>query len=343
MIPRLLRQLLAGGDIAAADLEAVLHEVLRGGTDPAALGGLLIALAGRPLDAAALAAGARVLRGHGVAIRPQVRPLVDTCGTGGDGAGTFNVSTAAAMVVAAAGCAVAKHGNRGVSSAVGSADVLEELGCVLELTPDAACTALDATGFVFLFAPCFHPAMRHVAPVRRALGVRTLFNLLGPLANPAAAERQLLGVYDPAATEPMAVALRELGCRAALVVHCDGIDELGLHAPTFGHRLHAGLVEPFRCEPADLGLRSAPLAELRGGDRARNAALLRQALTGSGGACSDVVALNAAAALQVAGAVADLRAGLLLARERMANGSALRVLDRYRATSRRLGAQQVGA
>jgi len=267
----------------------------------------------------------------------QVRPLVDTCGTGGDGAGSFNVSTAAALVVAAAGCAVAKHGNRAVSSKVGSADVLEAAGCALDLPPEAAALLLDATGFAFLFAPAFHPALRHAAPVRRALGVRTLFNLLGPLANPALAPFQLLGVYAPALTLPVAEALRELGTAAALVVHCDGLDEIGLHAATVGHRLREGRIEPFRFEPEALGLPRAALAAIAGTDSpAGNAALLRESLGGAAGARSDVVAVNAAAALELCGAARDLAHGLAIARRCQSSGAALRVLERHAESSTRL-------
>ncbi|MFH0944111.1 MAG: anthranilate phosphoribosyltransferase, partial [Planctomycetota bacterium] len=299
--------------------------------------GLLVALAGVTPDAALLAAAARVLRSHAVAIHPTVRPLVDTCGTGGDGLSTFNISTAAAMAVAAAGAAVAKHGNRGVSSPVGSADVLEAAGCAVSLVPEAARTLLDATGFAFLFAPVFHPAMAHVAGVRRTLGIRTIFNLLGPLTNPALAEHQLVGVFDPKLTSVMAGALKELGSRGAMVVHCDGLDEIGLHAVTTGHRLKDGEIEALRIDPEALGLARAPLEALRGPlDAAGNCELLKRSLAGDAGPLSDVVALNAAAALQVAGRVDTLLQGLEQVRERMRSGAALRVLDRYAESSRRL-------
>jgi len=311
--------------------------VMRGQFEPVQLAGLLVALATRPVEGPWLAAAARALRAHRIAVAVQVRPLVDTCGTGGDGAGSFNVSTAAAMIVAAAGCAVAKHGNRAVSSKVGSADVLEAAGCALELQPDEARLLLDATRFAFLFAPGFHPALRHAAPVRRALGVRTLFNLLGPLVNPALAPFQLLGVYAPSLTLPVAEALRELGAAAALVVHCAGLDEIGLHAATTGHRLREGRIEPFRLEPDRLGLQRAPLAAIAGSDTAAaNARLLRDALGGGGGARSDVVAVNAAAALELCGAVPDLQHGLEAARQCMHGGGALRVLERYAESSTRL-------
>lgn len=334
-VSKLLRDVVANKPIDTVLLEEVLSHAMTGQADPVALGGLLTALACREPEADWLVAGALALRAHGIAVRPQVRPLVDTCGTGGDGSGTFNVSTAAAFVVAAAGCAVAKHGNRGVSSPVGSADVLEACGVQLEQTPQRACELLDATGFAFLFAPSFHPAMRHVAPIRRALGVRTLFNLLGPLANPARAEFQLVGVYSPALTKVVAEALRLLGSRGALVVHCDGVDEIGLHAVTTAHQLIDGEVRPVAIDPADCGVARDGLDALRGAeDKHRNAALLRQALSGEGAARSTVVALNAGAALWVAQRVPTMRDGFELAQKVMQRGGAERVLDRYVESSR---------
>lgn len=329
-VQNLLRAVVAGDPVDAALLEDVLSTAMVGDADPVALGGLLSALACREPKAEWLVAGARALRAHGVVVRPQVRPLIDTCGTGGSGSGTFNVSTAAALTVAGAGCAVAKHGNRGVSSPVGSADVLEAAGVQLEQTPQRARELLDAVGFAFLFAPAFHPAMRHVAPIRRALGVRTLFNLLGPLASPARAEFQVVGVYDAKLTGVVADALRQLGSEGALVVHCDGVDEIGLHAITSAHRVCDGRVEETQIDPFALGLQRAELAALRGStDKDENAAMLREALAGEGGARSDVVAINAAAALLVAGRVPDLAAGLEVARGVMRSGAALRVLERY--------------
>lgn len=327
---RLLKSVLAGEDVDAGLLQEVLDEAMRGAAEPIALGGLLAALACREPRAQWLAAGARALRNHGIAVRPQVRPLVDTCGTGGDGSGTFNVSTATALAVAGAGCAVAKHGNRGVSSPVGSADVLEAAGVALEQTPERARELIDAVGFAFLFAPAFHPAMRHVGPVRRALGVRTLFNLLGPLANPARAEFQLVGVYAPQLTHVVAEALQQLGSEGALVVHCDGVDEIGLHAVTVAHELRDGRVRELRIDPVELGFAKAPLDALAGAaDSRENATLLREALAGEGGARSDVVTLNAGAALYVCGAAPTIAAGVESARAVIARGAALRVLDRY--------------
>ncbi|MEM7203635.1 MAG: anthranilate phosphoribosyltransferase [Planctomycetota bacterium] len=345
MIQSLLRQVVAGDAIPPAALEDALHAIMQGDVDPVPVAGLLVGLATRPLEPQLLAAAARALRAHRVAIQPNVRPLVDTCGTGGDGAGTFNISTSAALVVAGAGAAVAKHGNRGVSSPAGSADVLEAAGCALQLSaPEQARDLLDATGFAFLFAPAFHPAMAHVAPVRRALGVRTLFNVLGPLANPALAERQLIGVYDPDLTAIMAAALQELGSQAAWVVHCDGLDEIGLHAITHGHQLREGRIEPLTIDPRELGLATAPITALAGaGDAGGNAELLRRAIAGETGPRGDVVALNAAAALVVAGMAPALPEGLEMARRSMSTGRAERVLDRYVASSQRAAAAMTGA
>jgi anthranilate phosphoribosyltransferase len=340
MIPQLIEKLLGGEPADPRALEDALHQIMMGEAHPSQTAGLLVALRVREPDAPTLAACARAMRAHRIAVQTEVRPLVDTCGTGGDRTGTFNISTAAALVVAAAGGAVAKHGNRSVSSRAGSADVLESSGAVLSLGPREAARSLNATGFAFLFAPVFHPAMANVAPVRKALGIRTLFNLLGPLANPALAQRQLLGVYDPAMTGVMAEALVELGCESALVVHCEGLDEIGLHGVTRGHFVNEGAVEPFRLDPEDLGLPRAPLEALEGGDASENAEILKAVLEGETGARGDVVALNAAAALGVAGLTRDLAEGLDVAREVLRSGGAARVLARYAETSRRLAAEE---
>jgi len=336
MIPPLIQSVVSGDPVDPAAVEDALHEIMQGKADPVQVGGLLIALASRPVEAPTLAAAARVLRAHQRSIHPNVRPLVDTCGTGGDGAGSFNISTTAAMVLAAAGCAVAKHGNRGVSSKVGSADVLEAAGCSLEIEPEAACQLLDATGFVFLFAPAFHPAMKNVADVRRRLGVRTMFNLLGPLANPAGSDFQLLGVYDASLTRVMCGALRELGAKGALVVHCAGLDEIGLHGVTTGHRLEDGEIRSFHLDPSDYGLKPAAVTELRGGDGEANVGHMRAVLGGEDrGARADVVAINAAAALFIAKRVKSIEDGIDVARELLGSGAGLRVLDRYAESSQR--------
>ncbi|HSF15860.1 MAG TPA: anthranilate phosphoribosyltransferase [Vicinamibacteria bacterium] len=340
MIPDLIEKLLGGGAADPKALEEALHRIMVGEVPQPLTAGLLVALRVREPDAATLAACARAMRAHRIAVQTEVRPLIDTCGTGGDRAATFNISTAAALVVSAAGGAVAKHGNRSVSSKAGSADVLEASGASLSLGPKEASMCLDAAGFAFLFAPVFHPAMANVAPVRKALGIRTLFNLLGPLANPALAQRQLLGVYDPAMTRVMAEALMELGTESALVIHCEGLDEIGLHGVTQGHFVNDGKVERFTLEPDKLGLNKAPIDALRGGDASANAEILSRVLGGEEGPRADVVALNAAAALGVAGLSRDLAEGLEVAREVLRSGGAARVLTRYVETSRRLADEE---
>ena len=343
MIPELIERLLAGETAEPKALEDALHRIMMGEVPQPQTAGLLVALRVKEPDAKTLAACARAMRAHRIAVQSEVQPLVDTCGTGGDRAGSFNISTAAALVVAAAGGAVAKHGNRSVSSKAGSADVLEASGAALSLGPKEVEKCLDSTGFAFLFAPVFHPAMANVAPVRKALGVRTLFNLLGPLANPALAERQLMGVYDPAMTKVMAEALLELGTEGALVIHCDGLDEIGLHGVTRGHFVNEGKVEPFTLDPKDLDLEPAPIESLKGGNAEENAKILEAVLNGEKGPKADVVAINAAAALGVAGLTRDLAEGLKVAREALADGSAARVLERFVSTSQRLAALETKA
>ncbi|MEO0479803.1 MAG: anthranilate phosphoribosyltransferase [Planctomycetota bacterium] len=317
-------------------LERRLHSIFRGEVPENEIEQLLLELSEAPIQASALAAAARALRDHGATIRPQVRPLIDTCGTGGDGACTFNISTASALVLAAAGVAVAKHGNRAVTSKAGSADVLEAAGCQLELEPTRCRELLDATGFTFLFAPRFHPAMRHVAAARKRLNRRTLFNVLGPLANPAAADFQLVGVYAPELTEVVAEALGELGSRGALVVHCEGLDEVGLHAVTRGHRLREGRIEPFALDPLDFGFEREPVSSIQGAaDAEGNAELLRRAITGEDGPRSRIVALNTAVALEVCGAEPGLQSALRRTQRVIKSGAALRVLERYASSTQR--------
>jgi len=340
MIPDLIERLLGGEPADPGALEDALHRIMMGEVPQSQTAGLLVALRVREPDAATLAACARAMRAHRLAVTSEVQPLVDTCGTGGDRTGSFNISTAAALVVAAAGGAVAKHGNRSVSSKAGSADVLEASGAALSLGPREVEKCLDSTGFAFLFAPVFHPAMANVAPVRKALGVRTLFNLLGPLGNPALAGRQLMGVYDPKMTGVMAEALLALGTDGAVVVHCDGLDEIGLHAVTRGHLVKDEAVTPFELDPADYGIPNASIEELKGGEARENAEILESILNGEEGPRADVVALNAAAALDVAGLADDLTDGLARARDVLRDGSAARVLTRYAETSQRLAAEE---
>ncbi|HKN46668.1 MAG TPA: anthranilate phosphoribosyltransferase, partial [Candidatus Polarisedimenticolia bacterium] len=277
-----------------------------------------------------IAAFARVMRERATRIRSD-RPIVlDTCGTGGDGAGTFNISTLAAIVAAACGVTVAKHGNRSVSSRCGSADLLQGLGVPIDLPAPAVEGSLRQIGIGFLFAPTLHGAMKHAAPVRRDLGVRTVFNLLGPLTNPAQARYQLLGVYDPAWLVRMAEVLRDLGSERAMVVHGGGLDEIALHAETQVAELSGGIVQTTTLKPEDAGLGRAPLEAIRGGDPEMNVAIAREILRGVGGPRRDVVLLNTAAALVVAGRASTLREGAALAAGAIDSGAAAGVLERLR-------------
>jgi anthranilate phosphoribosyltransferase len=270
-----------------------------------------------------IAGAARAMRRYGTRVAIQ-REVVDTCGTGGDMRGTFNISTAAAFIAAGAGLVIAKHGNRAMSGAVGGADVLEALGVRLDLSPEQVGACLEQVGIGFLFAQVFHPAMRHVAAPRREIGVRTVFNLLGPLTNPAGAKAQLLGVFAREWVEPLAHALQRLGSRRAMVVHGeDGLDELSLTTPSLVAELRDGAVHCYRFDPDSLGLRRCAPTDLAGGDAARNAEILRAVLDGAGTpAQMDIALLNAAAVLYVGGAADTLAAALPLARTAVDNGAA---------------------
>jgi len=290
---------------------ATMEQVLAGDATPAQIGALAVALRMKGETPTEIAGMARALRERIAPIRSRRTPLVDTCGTGGDNAGTFNISTSAAIVAAACGVAVAKHGNRAVSSRTGSADVLEHLGVRIDLTPESATRSLDLLGITFLFAPAYHTALRHAAAPRRELGVRTVFNVLGPLSNPASAKRQLLGVYSDSLVRPVADVLQLLGSERAWVVHGrDGLDELTLFGPTHVAELDGGTVREFEVDPAHYGLASSDRAGVAGGEAAANAATIRAVVEGAKGPARDIVVLNAGAALVVAGAAPDLGAGI---------------------------------
>jgi anthranilate phosphoribosyltransferase len=320
--------------VPGAVLEAAFGEIMDGKASPVAIAALLVALRTKGETVDEIVAAARALRA-----RADTAPLadprtVDTCGTGGDGAGTFNVSTAAAFVVAGAGVPVAKHGNRAVTSRAGSFDVLEALGVRADLPVARAAEILREVGIAFFFARRAHPAMRFVAPVREELGIRTLMNCLGPLVNPLGVRRQLVGVYARGLVEPLARALAALGAEAALVVHGDdGLDEITTTAPTAGARLADGRIEPLVLEPLALGIARARPADLAGGDAATNAEIVRSVLEGEAGPRRDVVLVNAAAALWVADAAPDLAGGLEQARRSLDSGAAAARLGALRAAS----------
>lgn len=328
-VPEALARVLAGGDLSEAESAALWDRVLAGEVTPAQLGGLLIALRMKGETTAELAGAVRALRARAVPI-PDVPPgTIDTCGTGGDGAGTFNVSTAAALVAAGAGVPVAKHGNRAMSGAVGGADVLEALGVAIELPPPVLAACLRRVGFAFLFAPALHPGLRHAAAARRELGVRTLFNLVAPLANPAGVRRQLVGVADPARIEQLATVLARAGAERAWVVSGEnGLDELGLEGESRVAELLDGVVRVHTVRAAEVGLAPAPAAALRVASAAESARRVRSVLEGERGPARDVVCLNAGAALVVAGVVADLAAGVARAAAAIDSGAARAVLER---------------
>jgi anthranilate phosphoribosyltransferase len=270
--------------------------------------------------------------------------LVDTCGTGGDGRGSFNVSTVSAIVAAGAGVRVAKHGNRAVSSSCGSADVLAALGVEIELDARQSAEVLESVGVSFLFAPKMHPAMAAVSAVRRELGLRTIFNILGPLTNPAFARRQLLGVFTPRLVETMALVLAELGAEHALVVHGDdGMDEISVSGPTHAFELRGGAVEPREINPESLGLRRHDPAEVAGGDPATNARLAREVLEGKNGARRDIVLANAGAAIYLGGLESTLRDGVEAARDSIDSGRAMETLEALVAASKRVSRRPEGA
>jgi len=323
VIQSALAQILDGCDLERAEARSVMDEIMRGEATPAQIAGYLIALRLKGETADEIAGSAEAMREHVLAVRPRRDDLVDTAGTGGDGAGTFNISTAAALVAAAAGAGVAKHGNRAVSSLSGSADVLEALGFELELPPKRIARSIDELGFGFLFAPTHHPAMRHAAPVRRELAARTVFKVLGPLTNPAGARAQVVGVYAPELVPTIAQVLARLGARRAFVVHgADGIDELSPAGPNLVCEVVGGRVRKREIDPLELGVPRCSPDELRGGSPDENAATIRRIFEGADGGARDAVLLNAAGAIAASGRARNLREGLGLAREAIDSGAA---------------------
>ena len=327
-----IARVVAGGSLSEADMTALMGTLLDGRMTPAQIGGLAVGLRMRGESVDELTGAARALRSHMARVPDVPEGAIDTCGTGGDGASTFNVSTAAALVVAAAGVPVAKHGNRAASGTVGGADVLEALGVRLGLDPVVASACLRETGFVFLFAPAFHPALKHAAGPRRELGVRTFFNLLGPLANPAGVRRQVVGVAERRWVEPLAAVLQRLDVERAWVVHgLVGLDELALDGASVIAEVTAQAIHVREIDASQFGLSSAPVAALRVGSLEEAVARLRAVLAGEPGPARDVVCLNAGAALVVAGAVPDLRSGITRAAATLDAGNASALLTRLAA------------
>ena len=327
MIREAIEELVAGRSLTMDQASTVMDEIMEGQATQAQLAAFLTALRLKGETPEEIAGMATVMREK--ALRVEVEgTIVDTCGTGGDGSGTFNISTAAAFVAAGAGLKVAKHGNRAASGTCGSADVLEALGVKIDLGPEAVKQCIDEVGIGFMYAPTFHPAMKYAAPVRRELGIRTVFNILGPLTNPAVARRQLLGVADPSLGEKMARVLQLMGSEHSLVVHGhDGLDELTLGDETSVWELRDGGITSYTVNPGDLGLPRVPLQALQGGTPQENAFLLRRILAAEKGPHRYIVLLNSAAVLVVGGKAKDLKEGLDLAKEVIDGSDALLKLE----------------
>ena len=329
MFPALIEKLQRRRDLTTDEASAAMDEIMEGRAQPAQIAGLLVALAMKGERPSEIVGLARTMRAKATKLSRSHAPVFDTCGTGGDRAHTFNVSTVAALVLAACGVKVAKHGNRSVSSRCGSADVFEALGVNVAATPDVVERCLDQAGIAFFFAPTFHPSMRHAAPTRRELGIRTAFNLLGPLTNPAGASRQLVGVPRPELTELVARSLALLGAERAWVVHgADGLDEISTTGYTKVSECHDGAVNTFYVHPSDFDLPKAAPAALRGGDAAENAAIARAVLAGDRGPARDIVVLNAAASLLIAGSVTTVADGIVRAEQALDTGAGAAVLER---------------
>jgi anthranilate phosphoribosyltransferase len=328
MIQQALATLLDGHDLSREDARGVMGSIMSGEATPAQIAGFLIALRAKGETVDEIAGCAEAMREHALPVNPQRDDLVDTAGTGGDGAKTINISTAAALVAAAAGAGVAKHGNRAVSSASGSADVLEALGFDLELPAERIARSIDELGFGFLFAPTHHPAMRHAALVRRELAARTVFNVLGPLTNPAGARAQIVGVYAPELVRTIAEVLAQLGTRRAFVVHgAGGIDELSPSGPNFVCEVVDGSVRTRNIDPLEFGLERCDPSELRGGSPEQNAAAIHAVFAGEKGGRRSAILLNAAGAIAAGGHAEDLREGLELAGNAVDSGAAAARLD----------------
>lgn len=346
-----IRRVVDGQHLDRAEAESVMDAVMSGKATDAQIAALLTALRMKCETVEELIGFARVIRAKASPVHPRCivdaafsgterEMLVDTCGTGGDAAGTFNISTATAFVVAGAGVRVAKHGNRSVSGICGSADVVEALGIRIDLAPESVARCIDEVGIGFLYAPLLHSAMRYVMLARREMKIRTVFNLLGPLCNPAGANAQVLGVYAEKLTDMMAQVLCELDAKRALVVHgLDGLDEITISGETKISEVHDGEVRTYYVSPEDFGLKRAPIDQIQGGDARRNAEIIREVLSDRGSVKQDVVLLNAAAGLVAGGKARHLREGIEMARASIRSGAAITRLERLVTLTQHLGSQ----
>lgn len=337
-MPAAIRKVMAHEDLTDAEMTTVMQRIMSGEATPAQIGGFLIGLGMKGETVPEITAAARVMRELATQVKVTAPHLVDTCGTGGDGQGTFNISTATAFVVAAAGGHVAKHGNRSVSSSSGSADVLEAAGACLELTPEAVATCIEEVGVGFIFAPRHHQAMRHAIGPRREMGVRTVFNLLGPLTNPAGAPNQLLGVFATRWVRPMAEVLQALGSQRVMIVHSeDGLDEISIGAATQVAELKDGVITEYRLQPEDFGMQQVDLSSLRVDSAQQSLEMIQAIFDGMPGPATDLLALNAGAAIYVAGIESTLAAGVARAQSLLASGEVRAQLTQFIALSRELG------
>lgn len=337
MIKEALARIVTGNDLTMAEAKEVMEEIMQGQATPAQIAAFITGLRMKGETAAEIAGCARAMRENAIRVRPKQNVVVDTCGTGGDSSGTFNISTTVAFVAAGAGLAVAKHGNRSVSSKCGSADLLQAFGVNLELNSEQVARCIDEVGIGFLFAPLLHPAMKHALGPRQEIGLRTIFNILGPLCNPAGTSRQLLGVYAGDLTDLMAEVLLALGAEHAFVVHgADGLDELSITGINKVSQVYNGRVETYYLDPQQLGLSRAKLADLEGGAAEDNAATTMAILSGERGPKRDIVLLNAAAVLVAGGMAQDFEDGLLQAAEAIDSGNARMKLDQLVEFSRSL-------
>ncbi|MEM8844721.1 MAG: anthranilate phosphoribosyltransferase [Pseudomonadota bacterium] len=322
-IQQALEKVLDHNDLLPEQMESVMSQIMQGEATPSQIAGFVIALRMKGESVNELAAAAKVMRHLSTKVEVGLEDLVDTCGTGGDGSKTFNISTASAIVAASAGVSIAKHGNRSVSSKSGSADVLEALGVKLDLEPKDVARCVKDVGIGFMFAPMHHSSMKHAAVPRKELAVRTLFNLLGPLTNPAGAQRQVMGVFDNTWLEPVANVLKTLGAKKALVVHSeDGLDELSIAAPSNVTELNNGDIKSYQVTPEEMGLSRSSLDDIQVEDVSQSADIIKNILDGKLGVAADIVALNAGAAIYVADKTETLEVGVRTAQERIRSGAA---------------------
>jgi len=338
MIKEAIAKVVEGSNLSMSETESVMNEIMSGEATPAQIASFITALRIKGETAEEIAGCARIMQQHALQVNPKRTDVVDTCGTGGDASGTFNISTTVAFVASGAGLGVAKHGNRSITSKCGSADLMEALGIKITLSPEQVAQCVDEVGIGFCFAPAFHPAMKYATPVRQEIGLRTVFNVLGPLANPARAKRQLIGVYNENLTEILADVLRTLKSDRAFVVHgADGLDELSTTGINRVSELRDGRVISYKLDPQELGLGKVSLSNLLGGTLEENAEITREILNGEGGPKRDIVLLNAAAILVAGGKAVDLKEGLDIAAESIDSGAALKKINELAKLSQSFG------